>query len=111
MLYYTSASDDGYALKSQKKNWYRHMYANKERRNQSEYGAAVGKAYIRQRVSDTVDTAATMAGYQNLSEFEHGVIVGAREMGHSISEGAMKFGFSRTTISRVYRESGISGIQ
>ncbi|GFW11768.1 HTH_Tnp_Tc3_2 domain-containing protein [Trichonephila clavipes] len=36
-----------------------------------------------------------MAGYQNLSEFESG-IVGAREMGHSISEVAMKFGFSRT---------------
>ena len=44
-------------------------------------------------------TAATMAGYRDLSEFERGVIVGAREMGHSISEVAMKFGFSRTTIS------------
>ncbi|GFW49385.1 uncharacterized protein TNCV_3058921 [Trichonephila clavipes] len=27
-----------------------------------------------------------------------------REVGHSISEEAMKFGFSRTTISRMYRE-------
>ncbi|GBM63500.1 hypothetical protein AVEN_73782-1 [Araneus ventricosus] len=45
-----------------------------------------------------------MAGYQGLSEFERGVIVGARKMGHSISEIGMKFGFSRTTISRVYRE-------
>ncbi|GBO33180.1 hypothetical protein AVEN_24672-1 [Araneus ventricosus] len=45
-----------------------------------------------------------MAGYQDLSDFERGVIVGAREMGHSISEVGMKFGFSRTTISRVYRE-------
>ncbi|GBL84120.1 hypothetical protein AVEN_118539-1 [Araneus ventricosus] len=48
--------------------------------------------------------AAAMAGYQDLNDFERGVIIGAREMGHSISEVAMKFGFSRTTISRVYRE-------
>ncbi|XP_071041843.1 uncharacterized protein [Parasteatoda tepidariorum] len=45
-----------------------------------------------------------MPGYTDLSEFERGVIVGAREMGHSISEIAMKFGFSRMTISRIYRE-------
>ncbi|GFX40496.1 HTH_Tnp_Tc3_2 domain-containing protein [Trichonephila clavipes] len=45
-----------------------------------------------------------MADYQDLSEFERGVIVGTREMGHIISEVVMKFGFSRTTISRVYRE-------
>ncbi|GFW12317.1 HTH_Tnp_Tc3_2 domain-containing protein [Trichonephila clavipes] len=54
-------------------------------------------------------TAATVAGYQDLSEFEHGVIVSAREMGHRIFEVAMKFGFLFTTISRVYlkyRESG-----
>ncbi|GBN93364.1 hypothetical protein AVEN_515-1 [Araneus ventricosus] len=48
--------------------------------------------------------SAAMAGYQDLSDFERGVIIGAREMGRSISEEAMKFGFSRTTISRVYRE-------
>ncbi|GBN29451.1 hypothetical protein AVEN_59639-1 [Araneus ventricosus] len=48
-------------------------------------------------------------GYQDLSDFERGVIIGAREMGHSISEVALKFGFSRTTISRVYREYRISG--
>ncbi|GFW39210.1 uncharacterized protein TNCV_1831991 [Trichonephila clavipes] len=30
--------------------------------------------------------------------------IGAREKGRSISEVAMKFGFSHTTISRVYRE-------
>ncbi|GFV09793.1 hypothetical protein TNCV_2598481 [Trichonephila clavipes] len=42
-------------------------------------------------------TAATMAGYQDLSEFERGVIVGAREMGNSISEVAMKFEFSCMT--------------
>ncbi|GBM98152.1 hypothetical protein AVEN_167423-1 [Araneus ventricosus] len=53
--------------------------------------------------------AAAMAGYQDLSDFELGVIVGAREMGHSIPEVAMKFGFSRTTISRVYREYRVSG--
>lgn len=50
-----------------------------------------------------------MAGYHDLSDFERGVIVGAREMGHSISEVAMKFGFPRTTISRVYREYQVSG--
>ncbi|GFX98027.1 HTH_Tnp_Tc3_2 domain-containing protein [Trichonephila clavipes] len=45
-----------------------------------------------------------MAGYEDLNEFESSVIVGAREMGHIISEVVMKFGFSRITISRVYRE-------
>ncbi|GBN95590.1 hypothetical protein AVEN_229811-1 [Araneus ventricosus] len=50
-----------------------------------------------------------MADYQDLSDFERGIIVGAREMGHSISEVAMEFGFSRTTISRVYREYRVSG--
>ncbi|GBN41510.1 hypothetical protein AVEN_178950-1 [Araneus ventricosus] len=97
-----------YTLKSQK-NWYRHAYTNKEIWNQLEYGAAVGNAYARQQVYGTVVrsvTAATMAGYLDLSEFERGV--GAREMGHSISEIAMKFGFSRTT-SRVYREYRESG--
>ncbi|GFX10570.1 HTH_Tnp_Tc3_2 domain-containing protein [Trichonephila clavipes] len=79
---------------------------------ESEYGAAVAKAYITQRVSGTVViyvNAATMAGYKDLSEFERGIIVGAREMGHSISEVAMKFGFLRTNISRVYREYRESG--
>ncbi|GFT30859.1 HTH_Tnp_Tc3_2 domain-containing protein [Trichonephila clavipes] len=41
-----------------------------------------------------------MAGCQDLSEFERG----AREMRHSISEVAMKFGFSRMAIIRVYHE-------
>ncbi|GBM81130.1 hypothetical protein AVEN_142716-1 [Araneus ventricosus] len=50
-----------------------------------------------------------MAGYHDLSEFERGVIVGAREMVHSIFEVAMKFEFSRTTISRVYHEYRASG--
>ncbi|GBM76816.1 hypothetical protein AVEN_122192-1 [Araneus ventricosus] len=52
--------------------------------------------------------AAEMAGFKDLSDFQRGVIVGAREMGHSISEVAMKFRFSRTTISRVYREYRVS---
>ncbi|GFS63315.1 hypothetical protein TNCV_2308601 [Trichonephila clavipes] len=47
-------------------------------------------------------TAATMAGYKVLSEFERCVIVGGLDMEHCIFEVAMKFGFSRTTISRVY---------
>ncbi|GBM00351.1 hypothetical protein AVEN_179174-1 [Araneus ventricosus] len=80
--------------------------------NQSSQPDAVGNAYIRQQMSDKCTRsvpAAAMAGYQDLSDFEHGVITGAREMGHSISEVAMKFGFSRTTISRVYLEYQVSG--
>ncbi len=49
------------------------------------------------------------AEYQNgeerdLSDFEHGIVVGARRAGLSISETDDLLGFSRTTISRVYRE-------
>ncbi|GFU11858.1 HTH_Tnp_Tc3_1 domain-containing protein [Trichonephila clavipes] len=57
------------------------------------------KFYIRQRVFGTVVrqvTAAAMPYYKTLSEFERGVIFTARDMGHSISKVAMKFGFSRT---------------
>uniref|UniRef100_A0A6Q2XWL8 Transposase Tc1-like domain-containing protein n=1 Tax=Esox lucius TaxID=8010 RepID=A0A6Q2XWL8_ESOLU len=50
-----------------------------------------------------------MASYHDLIDFQHGLIVGAREMGHSISEVEEKFGFSRTTVSRVYREYKNSG--
>ncbi|GFT25917.1 HTH_Tnp_Tc3_2 domain-containing protein [Trichonephila clavipes] len=50
-----------------------------------------------------------MAGYQDLKEFEWGVIGGARDMGHIISKVSMKFEFSRTTISQVYREYRESG--
>ncbi|GFY08735.1 transposable element Tcb2 transposase [Trichonephila clavipes] len=49
-----------------------------------------------------------MVGYPDLSEFERGVIVGTREVKYSISEVEIKFGFLRTTISRVnceYRKS------
>ncbi|GBM50172.1 hypothetical protein AVEN_50066-1 [Araneus ventricosus] len=69
-------------------------------------------AYMRQQMSDKCIRsipAAAMAGYQDLSDFERGVIIGAREMGHSISEVVMKFGFSRTTISRLYCEYRVSG--
>lgn len=45
-----------------------------------------------------------MAGYQDLNDFEHGVIVGILEIGRTISDLATKFGFSRTTISEMYRE-------
>lgn len=40
----------------------------------------------------------------DLSDFERGMVVGARRAGLSISETADLLGFSRTTISRVYRE-------
>ncbi len=39
-----------------------------------------------------------------LSDFERGMVVGARRAGLSISKTADLLGFSRTTISRVYRE-------
>ncbi|GBL98095.1 hypothetical protein AVEN_169152-1 [Araneus ventricosus] len=32
-----------------------------------------------------------MARYQDLSDFESGIIIGAREMGHSISEVAIRY--------------------
>ena len=73
----------------------------------NEYGSAVGNAYIRPQLSGAAIravTAATMAGYHDLSEFERGVIVCAQEMGHCISEVAMCWGFSHMTISRVYHE-------
>ncbi|GFW01881.1 HTH_Tnp_Tc3_1 domain-containing protein [Trichonephila clavipes] len=50
-----------------------------------------------------------MTGYQDLSELERGIIAGVREMGQIISEVAMKFGFSHTTISQMYREYRESG--
>ncbi len=37
-------------------------------------------------------------------DFERGMVVGARRAGLSISKTADLLGFSRTTISRVYRE-------
>ncbi len=40
----------------------------------------------------------------DLSDFEHGMFVGARRAGLSISQTADLLGFSHKTISRVYRE-------
>ncbi len=40
----------------------------------------------------------------DLSNFEHGMVAGARLAGLSISKTADLLGFSQTTISRVYRE-------
>jgi len=40
----------------------------------------------------------------DLSNFEHGMIVGARRAILSISQSAQLLGFSHTTISRVYNE-------
>ncbi len=40
----------------------------------------------------------------DLSDFEHGMVVVARRAGLSISKTADLLGFSRTSISRVYRE-------
>ena len=40
----------------------------------------------------------------DLSNFERGVVVGARRAGLSISQSAQLLGFSLTTISRVYKE-------
>jgi len=40
----------------------------------------------------------------DLSNFEYGMVVGARLAGLSISKSAQLLGFSRKTISRVYKE-------
>jgi len=40
----------------------------------------------------------------DLSYFEHGMVVGVRPAGLNISQSAQLLGFSRTTISRVYKE-------
>uniref|UniRef100_A0A9J8C9L8 Tc3 transposase DNA binding domain-containing protein n=1 Tax=Cyprinus carpio carpio TaxID=630221 RepID=A0A9J8C9L8_CYPCA len=40
----------------------------------------------------------------DLSNFERGMVVGARRAGLSISQSAQLLGFSHTTISRVYKE-------
>ncbi len=45
-----------------------------------------------------------MGKKEDLSYFEHGIVVGARRAGLSISKTADLLGFPRTTISRVYRE-------
>jgi len=40
----------------------------------------------------------------DLSNFKRGMVVGARQASLSISQSAQLLGFSRTTISRVYKE-------
>ncbi len=45
-----------------------------------------------------------MGKKRNLSDFERGMVVGARRADLSISRTADLLGFSHTTISRVYRE-------
>lgn len=40
----------------------------------------------------------------DLSDFERGMVVGARRAGLSLSQTVQLLGFSRTTVSRVYRE-------
>ncbi len=45
-----------------------------------------------------------MGKKEDLSDFEHGMVVGARRAGLSISKTADLLGFSHTTISRIYRE-------
>ncbi len=45
-----------------------------------------------------------MGKKEDLSDFERGMVVGARRAGLSISKTADLLGFSLTTISRIYRE-------
>ena len=44
-----------------------------------------------------------MGKTKDLSAFELGMVVGARHTGLSVSRTAMLLGFSRSTVSRVYR--------
>ncbi|KAJ8268011.1 hypothetical protein COCON_G00131830 [Conger conger] len=45
-----------------------------------------------------------MGKTSDLSDFDRGTIVGARRSGASVSQTAALLGFSRTTVSRVYKE-------
>jgi len=45
-----------------------------------------------------------MGKKDDLSNFERGMVVGARRAGLSISQSAQILGFSHITISRVYKE-------
>ncbi|KAJ0000987.1 hypothetical protein NQD34_006007 [Periophthalmus magnuspinnatus] len=45
-----------------------------------------------------------MGKKSDLSEFDRGLVVGARRAGLSVSEAASLLGYSRTTVSRVFRE-------
>ena len=52
----------------------------------------------------TISCSSNRGKKGDLSDLERGMVVGARRAGLSISETADLLGFSRTTISRVYRE-------
>ncbi|XDV20316.1 hypothetical protein PO909_025665, partial [Leuciscus waleckii] len=56
------------------------------------------------RQSPELQTECQNGKERGLSNFEHGMVVGARRAGLSISQSAQLLGFSRTTISRVYKE-------
>ena len=51
-----------------------------------------------------------MTAQQELTDFERGMLVGARRMGHAISDIVREFNIPRSTVSRVCREYLISGI-
>lgn len=51
-----------------------------------------------------------MATRRELTDFERGMLIGARRMGHSISEIVTEFNIPRSTVSRVCREYLNSGI-
>ena len=50
-----------------------------------------------------------MGRAQDLTPLDRGMIVGARKMGHSISQVATALGFSRATVARVYQKYVNSG--
>ena len=62
--------------------------------------------YIKQADSQSVIVQLNIkiSKTSDLSDFEHGMIVGAKCTGSSISETAALLGFSHTAVSRVYRE-------
>lgn len=63
--------------------------------------------YIQKHVSKKsvrLIPVATVACYYNLTDLNHGDIVGAWKMVCEISDVAMKFGFLQTTMSQVFRE-------
>ena len=51
-----------------------------------------------------------MTARRELTDFERGMLVGARRMGHAISDIVREFNIHRSSVSRVCREYRISGI-
>ena len=86
-----------YTTHSQK--WFAHI--NKEPRAHGFLYKADRKAL---RHSVHVQLNIRMGKTSELIDFEHGMIFDARRVSSSISETASLLGFSRTTVSRVYRE-------